>query len=287
MDPQRELFERAPVGLVTVDRRLRVRRANALGRDLLIALQRRGRLQGRRLLDGVEPELAKRLAEELLQLPRGTQRLCSELVWPAQEGGGQTRVLQVQAQAPVRADELMLALVDVTAIREEARRAHEAAQTDPLTGLLNRAGGELRLHQALESARPPGSQCVLVALDLDGFKQVNDRWGHAAGDALLRVVGQRLRRQVCQRGWAVRQGGDEFLLLLPNVPPDFDVPHWLEQVLTDLRVAVPWGRHRLKPAASAGYGRYPAQAHDAPSLLRRADAALYRAKRAGKGRASD
>lgn len=287
MDHQRELFERAPVGLVTVDRRLRVRRANALGRDLLIALQRRGRLQGRRLLDGVEPELAKRLAEELLQLPRGAQRLCSELVWPAQEGSGQTRVLQVQAQAPVQADELMLALVDVTALREEARRAQEAAQTDPLTGLLNRTGGEVRLQQALASARPPGSQCLLVALDLDGFKQVNDRWGHAAGDALLRAVGQRLRRQVCQRGWAVRQGGDEFLLLLPNVPPDFDVPHWLEQVLTDLRTEVRWAGHRLKPAASAGYGRYPAQAHDALSLLRRADEALYRAKRAGKGRASD
>lgn len=287
MDHQRELFERAPVGLVTVDRRLRVRRANALGRDLLSALQRRGRLQGRRLLDGVEPELARRIAEELLQMPRGAQRLCSELVWPAQEGGGPTRVLQVQAQAPARTDELLLALVDVTALREETRRALEAAQTDPLTGLLNRAGGEIRLHQALQSARPPGAQCVLVALDLDGFKQINDRWGHEAGDVLLRAVGQRLRQQVRQRGWAVRQGGDEFLLLLPSVPPDFDVPRWLEQVLTDLRVEVPWGGQRLKPSASAGYGRFPAQAHDELSLLRRADEALYRAKRAGKGRASD
>ena len=113
----------------------------------------------------------------------------------------------------------------------------ERALTDPLTGLPNRALFEDRLRRALERARreagahgesPP---LALAYLDLDGFKEVNDSFGHAAGDALLREVGSRLREGVRTLDTAARLGGDEFALILPDVGSAANARRLIEKLL--------------------------------------------------------
>ncbi|MDE3010085.1 MAG: GGDEF domain-containing protein [Pseudomonadota bacterium] len=158
--------------------------------------------------------------------------------------------------------------------------------TDALTGLLNRRGLEehwQRLDAAAE-AGGPGARCAVVVIDVDHFKQVNDRFGHAFGDAVLRAVAQVLLRAVAGGGLAARMGGEEFLLLLP----DHDRAR-----AADLAEAVRalMERHDVRDKASGVAAakvtiscgvasRQPDESMDA--LLARADAAMYRAKRGGR-----
>ena len=268
-------FDHLPVGLVTLDRRLRVRRVNQQGR-LLLAQQRRGGFRGRRLLDALgqmEPahqELLQRLSQlRAGQCLRGAEVLVHQL-------NGESKVLQVDAVAHRVRPELTMSLVDVTHWQREA-------QTDPLTGLLNRAGGHQRLQQALQAVRPPHTELALMALDVDGLKPVNDRWGHAAGDTLLKTLALRLRAQALPPGWAARVGGDEFVLGLPAVPPGWDAQAWGQQVIRALSAPMVLAGRAYRPAASAGVVRFPTQAQSEDELMRLADSALYRAKRSGGG----
>lgn len=157
--------------------------------------------------------------------------------------------------------------------------AEGQALTDALTGLGNRRALEV----ALEGW---GRPFALVALDLDGFKAVNDGFGHAAGDHVLTTVARRLE-EACRTGDAVlRLGGDEFVLLLPGMTRADAVLRRMRRVIGAVAKPIPWEGGSLRIGVSAGVilagegGEPPAD-----SLLPCADAALYAAKRAGKGRA--
>jgi diguanylate cyclase (GGDEF)-like protein/putative nucleotidyltransferase with HDIG domain len=150
------------------------------------------------------------------------------------------------------------------------RELDRASRTDPLTGCLNRRGFEERLDAELSRADREGGAATLLLLDLDGFKAVNDRHGHAAGDELLRWVAARLDREVRTEDAVGRLGGDEFAIVLAGGRPAAAV----ERIEVALAERAP---------ASVGIATYPADGHDADELLRVADGDLYTRKHGRRG----
>lgn len=155
------------------------------------------------------------------------------------------------------------------------------AQTDPLTGLPNRRGLDIALCAALPRARADQLVAVYV-LDLDGFKPVNDLHGHAVGDGLLVAVAQRLRGHLRQADLIARLGGDEFVVMaqqLPSVMQAHDLGiALLEAFLAPFHIQ----GLEIRVGLTIGYALAPEDAHDATSLIRLADAAMYSGKQQGK-----
>ena len=181
----------------------------------------------------------------------------------------------------------------------DAKRAHELAKKDDLTGLYNDRWFHVRLTETLGAAKETGNPAVLLFLDLDRFKVINDCHGHLAGSQVLREVGFLLKRIVQQPDATVaRYGGDEFVLLLPNTSLDKalgvceEIRH---AIVSNVFLARDWG-FSMPPlhlsgilSASIGVAEYkPGVDTDVPieleksEILRRADAAMYRAKSQGK-----
>lgn len=163
--------------------------------------------------------------------------------------------------------------------REEAERF--LAYHDTLTGLPNRRLLDDRLRQALHLAQRRDARLAVMLVDLDEFKAVNDRLGHRAGDAVLREVAQRLTACVRKADTLARQGGDEFVLVIPEVALEADCQVVAEKILRALEAPARVEGEDLRLAASIGISLYPADAGDGEALLRNADAAMYRAKRSG------
>jgi diguanylate cyclase (GGDEF)-like protein len=153
---------------------------------------------------------------------------------------------------------------------------------DPLTGLINRRGFERELTRSIAYVKRYGASAALVYLDLDGFKPVNDRHGHAAGDAVLKALAAALLRQVRASDVVARLGGDEFVVLLWNVsgPAAATKAGALERAV--YATPVRWGSSTLVVGAAAGVA--PIGALDLPEeALARADAAMYARKHEKKG----
>jgi diguanylate cyclase (GGDEF)-like protein/PAS domain S-box-containing protein len=172
----------------------------------------------------------------------------------------------------------------------ERRRGEEQltylAYHDPLTGLPNRILVEQQLDLALARARRVAGAVALMFVDLDDFKEVNDRLGHASGDRLLTAVATRLRSVLRDSDLLARQGGDEFLVLLADLSgdPTSAAENVGSKMLRALREPFVVGGSRLRTGASIGVSLYPDDADDTEALLRHADAAMYLAKGAGGGR---
>jgi diguanylate cyclase (GGDEF)-like protein len=154
---------------------------------------------------------------------------------------------------------------------------YKLAVLDPLTGLYNRRSGEQRLAQEMSRATRNGRPLIILALDLDGLKRVNDRFGHQAGDELIRSFAERLTRAIRGSDLAVRLGGDEFLVLLPECKPE-----GIEQVLNRLSgLELEFKGQPVEVSFSAGWTNF-APGESADELLRRADDALYANKRSAR-----
>jgi diguanylate cyclase (GGDEF)-like protein/PAS domain S-box-containing protein len=169
-------------------------------------------------------------------------------------------------------------------------RAHAEAESrrralhDPLTGLANRAFLDAHLPRSLASAARAGGDVALLLLDLDRFKVVNDTLGHGAGDALLRVVAERLRASVRGGDVVARFGGDEFVVACDVADSVTAVAALAERVIDALAQPISVDGHELFVNASIGIVIADAAETDAASLLRDADVAMYRAKESGGGR---
>jgi diguanylate cyclase (GGDEF)-like protein len=188
------------------------------------------------------------------------------------------------AMRDLRENNLRLAQ-DLSRLQQRGETLQALAYHDELTGLPNRRLLRDRLYQALAQALRYDRQVALLLLDLDGFKSVNDRLGHDAGDNLLIAVAERLSACVRAADTACRYGGDEFVIMLPAV----DRRSMAEAVVTKMqqRLSQPYqiDGFEIRMSASLGVVFYPGDGRTPDQLLKRADDALYR-KKAARGGAS-
>jgi diguanylate cyclase (GGDEF)-like protein len=156
------------------------------------------------------------------------------------------------------------------------------AITDDLTGLLNRRGFENQIRHSLAVARRYGERGVLVYVDLDGFKSINDTYGHAAGDEVLCQVAKALMRNVRDTDYVGRMGGDEFAILLTRTTEEdgLNRAEGLDRVLN--RIFTRWGGQLIALRASVGFLAYGPD-DDGYELLKNADEAMYKTKRRRAG----
>ncbi|MGY2050117.1 diguanylate cyclase domain-containing protein [Methylobacterium sp. JK268] len=172
--------------------------------------------------------------------------------------------------------------LDITHRKEaEARFVHMASH-DPLTGLPNRLLFQERLAQNLAEADRVGTPFAVFCLDLDGFKAVNDGFGHSAGDALLRVAAERIRATLRGDDLVARLGGDEFAVLIPGPQPRERYARVAERLIGAMREPLILHGEEVVVGVSVGIALAPDHGTDGDDLVRRADLALYRAKAEGR-----
>lgn len=164
--------------------------------------------------------------------------------------------------------------------RLEVALEHRALH-DPLTDLANRTLFFDRLRQSIHAARRESGQVAVVMLDLDGFKAVNDAYGHAVGDEVLKELGARLRKGLRATDTAARIGGDEFAWILPRVTSKDGVRRTVRKRLTAVQKPVAAGEEKIAVGVSAGIALYPEDGRNADALMRHADTAMYSVKRDG------
>jgi len=170
--------------------------------------------------------------------------------------------------------------------REESRsQIRQLAFYDSLTNLPNRSLLHAKADQALAEAERNKTPLSVLFVDLDRFKQVNDSLGHPAGDALLRLIAQRLSENRRHSDIVGRLSGDEFVLVLPNCDSG-QVTELVEQLKATLSQPCQIAGTTLCPSASIGISLFPVDGHDMGTLIHRADMAMYQAKNAGRGRFS-
>lgn len=188
---------------------------------------------------------------------------------------------RVVTDAAGRATRMIGVSQDITERKRREDEERFLAYHDSLTGLPNRRLLDDRLRQALRLAQRRDARLAVMLVDLDEFKRVNDAHGHGAGDAVLREVARRLAACVRKADTLARQGGDEFVVVIPDLALDADCQVVAEKILGALAApfAVASGAARI--GASIGISLYPADAGEGDALLRNADAAMYRAKQAG------
>lgn len=170
----------------------------------------------------------------------------------------------------------------VAALREAQTTIRRLAYHDTLTGLPSRELFRERLGRALAHARRREGSLAVMFLDLDGFKSVNDTWGHAAGDRLLVGVAERLSGALRATDTVARMGGDEFAILCPGMGGEGEAEIVARKLLETFQSPIPVDGLGLSITASIGIALYPMDGATPESLLLDADAAMYRAKRNGK-----
>jgi diguanylate cyclase (GGDEF)-like protein len=164
-------------------------------------------------------------------------------------------------------------------------RLFHLAHHDPLTGLANRKYFYERLRQCLSLCNRHGTVAAFFYIDLDGFKGINDLYGHAAGDEILRMVGRRLNRCVRLTDCLGRLGGDEFALVVADLADPAAAAAVAEKLRAAFASPVVWGEHTIPIHASIGASLYPQDGEELEALVRKADSAMYQAKSAEQGSA--
>ena len=173
-------------------------------------------------------------------------------------------------------------ITDITRQKVEEHRLIELARVDPLTGLVNRAGFELHMAEAMHRSRATGSLMALMYLDIDRFKQINDRYGHNVGDALLRGFAARLTQTLRSTDVVARLGGDEFTVIMGALPRPEVASTVGNKIVEAMRTPFVLEQHTLVVTTSVGLAFYQGDATTAEALVKQADMALYEAKTAGR-----
>ncbi|WP_431023568.1 EAL domain-containing protein [Halomonas sp. H5] len=173
---------------------------------------------------------------------------------------------------------------DITHLKRHEEELRYLAHHDALTNAANRPYFSERLEEALKRARDTQEVLAVCHLDLDGFKAINDRFGHAAGDQLLIVVSERLRHVIRSSDLLARLGGDEFAILLTELHDTDECLGVIERMLQAINRPVTIDDALVRVSGSLGVTLFPHDDEEAEILLRHADQAMYQAKRSGKNR---
>ncbi|MEP6873347.1 MAG: PAS domain-containing protein [Burkholderiales bacterium] len=171
---------------------------------------------------------------------------------------------------------------DITRQKLEERRLIELARVDPLTGVINRAGFELRVAEAMERCRGTGALMALMYLDIDRFKQINDRFGHNAGDALLRAFAGRLSQTLRSSDTVARLGGDEFTVIMEGLPRPEVASTVAAKIVQAMSTPFVIDQQTIDVTTSIGLAFYQGDASTVEALVQQADVMLYQAKGAGR-----
>lgn len=246
-----------------------------------------GALEGRALLDALHiADANEPLVSALSRLTSGAEesnRVESNLT----HANGHTVYCEwfnsALTDASGRVTSIMALVQDVSARVEAAQQLLHIATHDTLTGLANRRMLTERLSHALARAERTGEAVAVLFIDLDGFKSVNDKHGHGAGDEVLRDVASRLRRIARATDFVARLGGDEFVILLDTDVHPGSPSMLAERVFDALSAPCRFTGGEAPIGASIGVAMHPPLSNLAADLIRRADAAMYEAKSAGKG----
>jgi diguanylate cyclase (GGDEF)-like protein/PAS domain S-box-containing protein len=190
--------------------------------------------------------------------------------------------------APMDGDESVWLLQDISLIKQQQEQVERIAFHDALTGLPNRVLLADRLRQMLSLCERLKAMLAVCFIDLDGFKSVNDRHGHEAGDRLLQEVAARLLRCVRTNDTVARLGGDEFVVVLSPIQAKEECRAILARIMAELNLPVALGGDRQgQVSASIGVAFYPADGDSADTLVAHADEAMYRAKHTGRNQVSE
>ncbi|WP_194755961.1 diguanylate cyclase domain-containing protein [Aliidiomarina indica] len=169
---------------------------------------------------------------------------------------------------------------DVTALQQAEAELRFLAHHDPLTGLTNRSLFNDRLDIALSAARRHKSSVALLFIDVNDFKMINDKYGHASGDRVLCAIARRLESCLRKTDTVARMGGDEFTVLLTDIPSDEALRHVVAQLSESLAEPLTHEFDGIAmPSCSIGVARYPQDGEDADTLLSHADTQMYEIKR--------
>jgi len=230
------------------------------------------------------PPSVRLAVEERLRRPLAPNRNLPDTVEVADAEG--SRLLHIASVAFTGTDDrtrLAVFLRDITAQNITEERLTRLALYDGLTGLPNRLLFSERLTRAITAARQSWRMAAVLFMDFDGFKRVNDTWGHDAGDTVLRILAQRLRACVRENDDVARRGGDEFLVLMPTLAVPEDAATLARKILQTCGEAMTVKGRRVQLGVSIGIGIYPFDGQDAEAMIVSADRAMYSAKRRGKG----
>lgn len=191
------------------------------------------------------------------------------------------------SMAPVRDAQgaithFVVILNDITDRKQYEEQLERQSTHDDLTGLANRHRLKERTELAIAFAQRHQGLVAVLYLDLDHFKRINDSLGHAFGDSILRAVADRIGQQLRERDTAARMGGDDFVIVLSDLASPQEVMQVADRIRQDIARPIMLHGHELGLSASIGASMYPQDGTDYDTLLRNADAAMYRAKEAGR-----
>lgn len=280
---QQLIFEAAGEGIAFV-RDDRIESANgALAKMLGVTRERLvGRVVGEFL---ARPEEWDAVRRATLEAAARGEAAIHEAMLRAPAGTGRSAWCQLTArQIGDDRGATILVLTDITLLKRREELAWHQANHDELTGLPNRRLLVEHARRLLSVAMRQRRQAAVLVLDLDGFKEVNDVFGHAYGDALLRRVALRLASVLREYDVAARTGGDEFVVLLPEIEEAAVALRVAEKLVVAAREDLEAAGRSLRIHASVGVALFPDDGNDFEGLLARADAAMYAAKAAGKNR---
>ncbi|MDF2837570.1 MAG: diguanylate cyclase [Paenibacillus sp.] len=184
----------------------------------------------------------------------------------------------------VLSSSLSILIAELTERKTALVRMEDKAHHDKLTGLLNRSAMDVTVQQAVRQAEERGGGLAFMYMDLDGFKAINDKYGHAVGDELLKEVADRLRTNSRGGDYLFRMGGDEFILILSvsGAEAEREAEAVAGRVLESVRLPFDIEYHRMGVSCSIGLAMWPQEGRDIDALLRDADEALYASKNKGK-----
>jgi diguanylate cyclase (GGDEF)-like protein/PAS domain S-box-containing protein len=188
----------------------------------------------------------------------------------------------LRIQAVKLHDGVAITASDITERKRREQDVEYRAQHDTLTGLPNRSLLEDRLDRAIAYARCQKAMAAVLLIDLDGFKQVNDKLGHTTGDEVLCIIARRLRNILRATDALIRLGGDEFVAIAEDIHGVKELIPIVDKIMDTMRPPILCGSHKVLLTCSIGIAVYPDSATHSLELLKRADVAMYASKNAGK-----